>query len=697
MKHVLGIDLGTAFSAVATINEFGKPVVLKNSEGNTMTPSIVAFESDGSIVVGDEAQAIQRLGEANTASFFKRSMGDDNFAVEFNGKHYSATDLSALVLRKLKAGAEEVLGETVSQAVITVPAYFNNLQRNATVQAGRDAGLEVLRVINEPTAAAIAFGIHKSDTKQTILVYDLGGGTFDVTLLEISAETIAVLATDGDHQLGGKDWDDRIVMFIADKFQDEFGGNPLDDMVTFHDLLIASETAKRTLTRTQKAVISVVHEGQKGKYEITRQEFESISVDLKRRTIELCESVLSEKGLQWKDLDGVLLVGGSTRMPMIEETVAKRSGKPVIRSINVDEAVAIGAAIQAAIDIETDDPQYALATKSTTYQLAGRKTIQDVTGQSLGMIAENADRSKYVNSIIIPRNTGIPSCEVRPYQFRTSATRENTLEVYVTQGESENPHECSFLGKYIVAGIQHETTRRAVLEVAYRYDRSGIVEVTGTQRSTGKALSVHKEPLPDDMNWLNYAPKDLDVVVCETKHVTVILAIDTSGSMYGRPMAEAQKAATEFVNKVDLTHFSVGIMAVADRTVMLCEPMQNSAKIRKAIHQLPNCKAGGGNSAQPFTTVLKNFSNTDGTKFMVVLADGIWDNQPHAVKEAKKCHAANIGIVALGFGSADRKFLHDIASCDENAVFTDLGNISESFSTIAQVLTNGQTQLQIKH
>ena len=696
MKHILGIDLGTTFSAVATINEFGKPVVLKNSEGNTTTPTIVAFESDGSIAIGDDAQAIQKLGETNTVSFFKRSMGNDNFTIEFNGKHYSATDLSALVLQKLKAEAEEVLGETVSQAVITVPAYFNNSQRKATVQAGRDAGLEVLRVINEPTAAAIAFGVNKSNIQQTILVYDLGGGTFDVTLLKISAESIDVLATDGDHQLGGKDWDDRIVTFIADKFQNEFDSNPLDNMVTFNDLLIASETAKRTLTSTQKAVISVVHDGQKGRYEITRQEFESISVDLKGRTIELCERVLFEKGLQWNDLDGVLLVGGSTRMPMIQETVAKKSGKPIIRSINVDEAVAIGAAIQAAIDIETDDPQYALTTKSTTYQLAGRKKIKDVTGQSLGMIAENADRSKYINSIIIPRNTGIPSCEMRPYQFRTSATQNNTLEIYVTQGESENPHECSFLGKYNVAGIQHEATRLAVLEVEYRYDRSGIVEVTGKQQSTGKALSVHKEPLPDDMNWLNYAPKDLDVV-CKAKHVTVILAIDTSGSMYGRPMAEAQKAATEFVNKVDLTHFSVGIMAVADRTVILCKPMQNSAIIRRAIQQLPKCKAGVGNSAQPFTTALKNFSTIDGTKFMVVLADGVWYNQPHAVKEAKKCHAANIGIVAIGFGYADQEFLHDIASCDENAIFTDLENISESFSTIAQVLTSGQTQLQIKH
>ena len=351
-----------------------------------MTPSIVAFESDGSIVVGDEARAVQRLGEANTVSLFKRSMGDDNFTFEFNGKHYSATDLSALVLRKLKAVAEEVLGKTVSQAVITVPAYFNNLQRNATVQAGRDAGLEVLRVINEPTAAAIAFGINKCNAKQTILVYDLGGGTFDVTLLEISAETIAVLATDGDHQLGGKDWDDRIAIFISDKFQNEFGGNPLDDIVTFNDLLIASETAKRTLTRTQKAVITVVHEGHKGKYEITRQEFESISTDLKGRTIELCENVLSEKGLHWKDLDGVLLVGGSTRMPMIEETVVKRSGKPIISSINVDEAVAIQ---QAAAKFEKNVFVNLFIKFSAPHQFAAELIKKSECGKLLGIRTYN--------------------------------------------------------------------------------------------------------------------------------------------------------------------------------------------------------------------------------------------------------------------------------------------------------------------
>jgi Mg-chelatase subunit ChlD len=398
--------------------------------------------------------------------------------------------------------------------------------------------------------------------------------------------------------------------------------------------------------------------------------------------------------MDWKSIDGILLVGGSTRMPQVETELKKRTDKPILYGINVDEAVAIGAAIQA--DLDANEKQYTLESKQSNgkigYTLEGRRTIKDVTGQSLGMIAENADRSKYINSIIIPRNTNIPSCEVRPFQLQTSASQDNEIEVYVTQGESIEPSDCAILGKYVISGITHESGN-TVLDIEYQYDKSGTVEVAAKQRSTGKKLAVRKEE-PGDMSWTDLRPGRASGL----EHITVLLVIDTSGSMLGKPIQEAQMAAHRFVAEMDLTHSSIGLWKVADRVVQKCAPTQDGKEIGIAIDKLRfnHHEAGGGNSAQPFTDAKKFFSNVSGKKFMVVLADGVWHDQPHAVQEAKKSHEDGIEVVALGFGSADIQFLQDIASCDENAIFTNMNQLGESFSKIAQVITEGKTALKTR-
>ena len=331
-------------------------------------------------------------------------------------------------------------------------------------------------------------------------------------------------------------------------------------------------------------------------------------------------------------------------------------------------------------------------TGKSKYTLEGRRTIKDVTGQSLGMIAENADRSKYINSIIIPRNTNIPSCEVRPFQLQTSSSQDNEIEVYVTQGEGIEPSSCAILGKYVISGITHESGN-AVCDIEYQYDKSGTVEVAAKQRSTGKKLAVRKEE-PGDMSWTDLRPKNR---ASGLEHVTVLLVIDTSGSMIGKPIQEAQMAAHRFVAEMDLTHSSIGLWMVADRVVQDCVPTQDGKEIGGAIDTLGfNHEAGGGNSAQPFTDAKDFFSNVRGKKFMVVLADGVWSKQPHAVQEAKKCHADGIEVAALGFGKADIQFLQDIASCEENAIFTNINQLGESFSKIAQVITEGKTALQAR-
>jgi len=675
MEKTIGIDLGTTFCAVATVDENGRPILLKNSEGRVLTPSVIYFEADR-IVVGEEAKEMQGFGEENIASFFKRNMGDDNFNLNFYGQDYSAERLSAILLKKLRADAEKALNADIKKAVITVPAYFNNLQREATIRAAESIGLEVLRIINEPTAAAIAFGINQQND-QTILVYDLGGGTFDVTLLEIEKETLRVLGTDGDHELGGKNWDDRIVGFITKKFEEEFSQDPLEDSETLNDILVRAEGAKKQLSTRNTTRIVITHDGQKGRYQLDLATFEELTMDLLERTQSLTEQLLKELSFSWDSIDGVLLIGGSTKMPMVSKWIKQMSGKEPLIGINVDEAVAMGAAIQANID----------ANPKQLFRLGGQiKRIEDVMSHSLGLVAENQDRSKYINSIIITKNNQIPSIENRPYQIRTRQEGANELEVFMLQGESDRPLDCNIIGKYIFSNIQHEKSGVAVIDVEYAYDVNGVIKVSAMQRSIGRALDLKIEPIPTDMEWLDGNPQ-VQNGGSDTTHLSILIAIDLSGSMSGRPLKKAKKAALGFLQNLDLTKTSIGLMAFADTESVGLNLSQNGKKIKKGINKWQVGTVGIGNGTQPFTKAKEVLKDKEDPKFLIVLTDGIWYNQNYAVSAAETCKEAGIEIIAIGFGEADKAFLREIATSDENALLTNLDNLATSFSKIAQVLT----------
>ena len=678
METVIGIDLGTTFSAVASVDVSGRASVLKNSQGEQLTPSVIWFGEGAAPVVGSEAKQMQEMGEADVASFFKRNMGDVNFSLNFGGKFYSARDLSTIMLRKLKADAELALGETVQKAVITVPAYFNNLQREATIEAGKDAGLEVLRIINEPTAAAISFGLNSQATGQTLLVYDLGGGTFDVTVIKINADSIEVLGTDGDHELGGKNWDDRLIAFIAQKFQEEFGVDPLSDSVAFNDLLVRAESAKKQLSVRDTARVAIAYQGEKGRYDIDVHTFEEITLDLLERTQLLTEKVLEDIHLNWTDINGVLLVGGSTRMPMVSRWIASMSGSEPLRGVNVDEAVALGAAIQANIDANGSQgaPRLALG--------GAMRTIRDVMSHSLGLVAINNDRSRYINSIIIAKNKPIPSEQTSPFTLRTRPGNQNVLEVYMLQGESERPLDCNIIGKYVFSEIEHQTGGQAVLHVSYAYDSNGVIKVSAVQADSNNTLPLRIETVPDEMSWLDLPPVENEMVPA---HLSLILAVDLSGSMSGEPLAKAQQAAQEFVQKLDLSNSSIGLMLFADSVKMSQDLCQNAKSLKKGIESWRIGEVGGGNSTQPFTQALEELSQREDPRFLLVLTDGIWYDQPLAIRAADRCKEAGIEIIAIGFGGADRSFLQQIASSDENALLTNLNELSSSFSKIAQVLT----------
>ena len=675
MELAVGIDLGTTFSAVATVDEFGKPYLVKNGEMEYLTPSVISYQH-GEFIIGSEAKEYQALGEEGIAAFFKRNMGDRHFILQFGEQEYNAEDLSAILLTHLKKVAEKTLGNEVKKAVITVPAYFTNPQREATIQAGEKAGLQVLGILNEPTAAAIAYGM-SHEKNQTLLVYDLGGGTFDVTLIRYEEDGMTVLATDGDHELGGKNWDDRIVNDVALRFEESYADDPLKNHVTFNELLVLAERAKKQLSSREKVNFSVVHDGNKLRYELTRDHFDSLTQDLLERTQLLAERVLDNKELSWSQLDGVLLVGGSTRMPQVKEWVEKMSGKPVLTGINVDEAVALGAALTASQMTHLDKQAFKLPSKTS---------FSDVMSHSLGMVAENENRSKYVNSIIIPKNIPVPNEETRPFKLRTRPG-DNQIEVYMTQGESDRPLDNEILGLYCFSGIEKiGSSNEAILDISYQYDENGMIQVKAIQQQINKILDLAIKPLPSDLSWMDEAPKD--EVMDNFEHLSVIFAIDLSGSMDGNPLEQAQKAAVGFIKQMDLSHSSVGLMSFANSVHLDLDLSQNFNQMQSEIKQWSIGRSlGYGNSAQPFSEAYSLLESLPGHRIIVVLTDGVWSHQDKAIREAHRCHELGIDVIAVGFGGADEQFLKEIASAEEDALMVDLHVLGSSLSKIGQELT----------
>lgn len=676
MSLAVGIDLGTTYSAISLVDEHGRPVVIPNRFGDPVTPSVVCFH-DGEALVGQEAKEHQIAGHPEVAAFFKRHMGDPHFVFHAGGRDHSPVDLSALVLAALKRDAEQQLGEPVTHAVITVPAYFKNREREATIEAGRRAGLEVLQAINEPTAAAVAYGFGKTPKEQTLLVYDLGGGTFDVTLLSLGPDGIRVLASEGDHELGGKDWDDRIVEHLAGQFEAEHGCDPLGDLESAGDLLARAEEAKKRLSTTESAALSILHDGERGRYDLDRATFEELTADLMERTVTLCERVLEDRSLQPSDVDGVLLVGGSTRMPMVRDFVVRTFDREPLAGVHVDEAVALGAALTASTRI-------AERSSGTRPALRGAVKTVDVTNHSLGMIALDEDHTAYLNSLILPKNTPIPCTETRPYRFQTRLGGDNHLEIFMTQGESTSPVDVDYLGLYKLHDVPHGDGGVTVLDIEYRYDESGTVQVAGRVRATQQPLRLSVESLPPDVPERFLRPPEK---VTEPVHVTAYLAFDLSGSMTGDPLREAQKAARSFLANVDLAHCSLGLVTFADRVAVKLRACQDARAVERAIDGLTIGELGIGNAADPFEEIRRLFSRVKGPRFVITLADGVWADQDRAIRRARACHAEGIESIAIGFGEADEAFLRRIASADEASFFTSMEGLVSTFTHIAQVIT----------
>jgi molecular chaperone DnaK (HSP70) len=698
MATFVGIDLGTTNSAVAHRNEYGRPAVIANREGQNITPSVVYFGTDPPSV-GQEAKEWARLGNADIASFFKPHMGNPLFQLAFHGKSYSAADLSTLVLRRLKEDAEVRLRDEVDRAVITVPAYFADPQRKATLDAGKSAGFNVLRIINEPTAAALAYGLQKTGVDETVLIYDLGGGTFDVTVARITPAEIVILATAGDHDLGGKNWDDRIATFLSERFASETGSDPLDDPVALNEVLVRSEQAKWALSERNSTRITLQLGTERRSFELARSEFESMTFPLMDRTRRLTEEALAAAELDWPRLDGVLLVGGSTRMPMVRAYVSEMAGKSPRTGVNVDEVVALGAAIQAAIEVGQSIgdavPRFTLSAagqqSSGTPQAAAYRRVTDVMSHSLGAIAISPDGSAYVNDIVIRRNLPIPARNTRSYLHATHGGANTHLEVYLTQGESAAPLDCTILGKYVFNDI-HPTDAEVTVDVGLSYDSNGVVQVQAVQRDTGHRLRMAVEPVPDDLSWLG-RPPEAAASAREPELIRVLLLIDVSSSMTGQPLIEAQTAANEFLARCDFTTMEVGLISFSTIVTLQSAATSNARRLHAAVHRIE--AEGSTNLTDALEMARGQLVADDRKRYVVILTDGYPDAPDSAVEQALAARKQGIEIVAIGTGDADRDYLRRLASSEEASIFARSGELVQTFGHIARVIAEGGRGLRV--
>ena len=457
---ITGIDLGTTFSAIAYVNQDGKAEIITNRDGERTTPSVVLFE-DGAAIVGKEAKANSIMAPENVCQFVKRQMGRKAFSFDTDDdESYSAEEISAMILRRLREDAEDFTGEPTQATVITVPAYFNDAQRNATKDAGEIAGLNVLGIINEPTAAAIAYCHGKANSDGTVMVFDLGGGTFDITILELkdNLSSVRILSTTGNRNLGGFDFDNLLIQAVTEAFEKEYGVDiSLDDTVQ-QDLRQRAEDAKKALSAKAKTTISLVAAGKRFKYEITREQFEKML----KKHLETCadsmDTAMEDAGLSYRNLDKILLVGGSTRIPAFQKMIQEKTGIEPSHELNPDEAVAMGAAYYAASLVGLGEASV---------------DVVDVNSHSLGVISMDSERDVLVASFIIPRNTPLPASDVR--FFSTMRDNQEQAEVQVVEGEDENPDYDTIIGE----GLLDLPSMPAHSPMAFvmRCDRDGVVHL----------------------------------------------------------------------------------------------------------------------------------------------------------------------------------------------------------------------------
>lgn len=651
----VGIDLGTTFSAIAYINDLGQPEIIPNSEGDPITPSVILFE-DNDIIVGNYAKQAAMVYPDQVVEFVKRQMGDADYSFGYRGRRHSAEELSSYILTKLKTDAEKRLGQSIVQAVITVPAYFSDPERRATLRAGELAGLQVLKLINEPTAAAFAYGLNKQGEDARILVFDLGGGTFDATLVDLVGADIKVLATHGDHQLGGKEWDDEIIKHVAEAFERKHGFSPLSSIASQHDLRQKCVSGKISLTRRPKVTIFHDYQDKALRLTLTRDRFDKLTQNLLFKTRDLTKEVLKAASCPITDVDIVLLAGGSTRMPQVKEMLAEMFGFEPTDDLNPDQCVATGAALTAAIE--------SAVLTGTDAPIEIR--THDVTSHSLGMVVYR-DGALY-NSQLIVRNTRVP-CEFTRSDYTTTHERQTSLDLWLMQGEDRDPLGCTVLGHFEFYGILARPSSETKIGVTYRYNANGIVEIEALDVTTGQTLP-HR--VADEETTL----EDL---VQNRVPTSIGLILDCSGSMYGESFSQLQDAAKRFCRSaLDRDRVSIGIVTFPGG--VLVEPTMDLGVLFAAIDTI--VPVGSSSITQGIYDARNLIKPRTGLqRVFVIFSDCCADDSETAEGEAQRLHMSGARIITVKVGDhADSGMSERIASRPIDCrVHTEMITLDDTF------------------
>lgn len=737
MSLYIGIDLGTTYSAVAHVVD-GTARIIQTTQNSVTTPSAVYFDQYGNLEIGEDAKLEQKARES-VATFYKRNIGQNSadYYLE-DGKAYSAIDLSSIFLKELVRRVEARQGMKVDGAVITVPAYFTDHEKSNTRKAAERAGIRVLHMINEPTAAAIAYGLDKQENRK-IMVYDLGGGTFDVSVAEIQHDKLKIIATTGDFQLGGKNWDSEICRWAAEQYEAEFQDDFSGDADQMDALMVDAEKLKQRLTKTDAAEIRVSYDGNKGIYKLTESEFRSRTRHLLERTGSLILKMFEDEHISWNDIDDVILVGGSTRMRMVEDYITELRGKPALHGINADEAVALGAALMA--DAISQKMNSFSLTGDVNFELVvGDKKISDVISHSLGLIAareEHRGQDKYrvfYNEVMIKKNTTLENASVTKKFILNS----DTQDIYLTQWETDSlPEDQAIIGKYQVTGIE----KKNPFTVTYYHNPDGTVDISAEQN--GRKLQVEKV--------LDYADRSFeDELMKPVAKGAITIAIDLSGSMsslednigikelldrgskgnitydeekqidllqrwvaadeakdwlalyeastynWFTALGMTKKFVHEFVQMFPPESVSFSIIGFADRVKVYCPITYDINTVINAVNQLKiSDETGYSNAAQPMDTMfdmLKKKQQTENLAFAyaVVLTDGYWEDKPsqNAIDSKNKYIKSGMEIIAQGFGSAKEEFIRKLATLTNLSGVGDISTLGESFSNIAQVIND---------
>ena len=671
----VGIDLGTTNSAVARV-EKGKPVIIRNGYDQELTPSAVCF-CDGEMLIGEEAYSMMAEGAAEGITAFKLRMGDDSVLIEGNGKGYSAQDLSAALLKHLIKEAEERIGEKITEAIITVPQYFDEARRLSTKEAGEACGIKILKLINEPTSAALYYGYNHFG-KKTVMVYDLGGGTFDVNIINFERGKTEVISTNGNFNLGGKNWDEILANIACERFAMEFSVDPRSDRSFRNPLMASAEKVKKQLSSGNSAPFQIDYDGMSGRYTVTREEFRIASESLLQSTKEICDKALEDKGLTWQNIDEILLIGGSSRMPMVQEFLSEETGLPIVRHPDMELAVAKGAAI---------------AADSYRNGLTESRMLRDVTAHSLGALSIAEDDDRYYNQIIIRRNTHIPCRETKPFRIE-KGNRTDHVEVFALQGESSVPDECVAVAYATIKGFENKGDG-VEIDITYSYDENGVVDITA--ECGGRPLKVTSTSLPD-ISWMSGKPSERKDENISEKNI--VICIDLSRSMKFKnedgtlPLDEAKKTIRWFVGNLGNENNHFALVGFGDREKTLCELTQDMGLFNESLDKTEANMLGRGTASAPIDYARAIAEEGGRLGVIVIMTDGEWEQKDRSIRDARECRKAGVPVFAVGFGKANRAFLAQISTVEKGALYTTIDRLGQTFQTIATAIKTDRMSLR---